>query len=155
MFVVEASDACSFAKNAISVFGFAVFRRLALLDVQQDFIALRLDDFAYEFSTEATELFGRNTEVFRFEWRRAFKYLKLVAETQNVGFTVVVTGANFDCLAAFDLQEVVEERSGDTNKFYAFADQFFVRPAGADNVCLLYTSPSPRDKRQSRMPSSA
>ena len=25
----------------------------------------------------------------------------------------------------------------------------------AGNVCLLYTSPSPRDKRQSRMPSSA
>ena len=24
-----------------------------------------------------------------------------------------------------------------------------------DNACLLYTSPSPRDKRQSRMPSSA
>ena len=27
--------------------------------------------------------------------------------------------------------------------------------AGAVGVCLLYTSPSPRDKRQSRMPSSA
>ena len=26
---------------------------------------------------------------------------------------------------------------------------------GAVNACLLYTSPSPRDKRQSRMPSSA
>ena len=26
---------------------------------------------------------------------------------------------------------------------------------GAEYVCLLYTSPSPRDKRQSRMPSSA
>ena len=26
---------------------------------------------------------------------------------------------------------------------------------GVDNICLLYTSPSPRDKRQSRMPSSA
>ena len=26
---------------------------------------------------------------------------------------------------------------------------------GTANVCLLYTSPSPRDKRQSRMPSSA
>ena len=25
----------------------------------------------------------------------------------------------------------------------------------SDNTCLLYTSPSPRDKRQSRMPSSA
>ena len=24
-----------------------------------------------------------------------------------------------------------------------------------DYICLLYTSPSPRDKRQSRMPSSA
>ena len=27
--------------------------------------------------------------------------------------------------------------------------------AGASGACLLYTSPSPRDKRQSRMPSSA
>ena len=27
--------------------------------------------------------------------------------------------------------------------------------ASAGTVCLLYTSPSPRDKRQSRMPSSA
>ena len=26
---------------------------------------------------------------------------------------------------------------------------------GAGGICLLYTSPSPRDKRQSRMPSSA
>ena len=26
---------------------------------------------------------------------------------------------------------------------------------GASGACLLYTSPSPRDKRQSRMPSSA
>ena len=26
---------------------------------------------------------------------------------------------------------------------------------GANGACLLYTSPSPRDKRQSRMPSSA
>ena len=29
--------------------------------------------------------------------------------------------------------------------------QIFIQPMG----CLLYTSPSPRDKRQSRMPSSA
>ena len=28
-------------------------------------------------------------------------------------------------------------------------------PAAEGMVCLLYTSPSPRDKRQSRMPSSA
>ena len=29
------------------------------------------------------------------------------------------------------------------------------RSLGKGNICLLYTSPSPRDKRQSRMPSSA
>ena len=28
-------------------------------------------------------------------------------------------------------------------------------PIDSGNICLLYTSPSPRDKRQSRMPSSA
>ena len=28
-------------------------------------------------------------------------------------------------------------------------------PSETDETCLLYTSPSPRDKRQSRMPSSA
>ena len=30
-----------------------------------------------------------------------------------------------------------------------------VVPLDVSNICLLYTSPSPRDKRQSRMPSSA
>ena len=31
----------------------------------------------------------------------------------------------------------------------------FSAPPSVDRTCLLYTSPSPRDKRQSRMPSSA
>ena len=41
-----------------------------------------------------------------------------------------------------------EERAGFTQ---------FIREVRAElrKVCLLYTSPSPRDKRQSRMPSSA
>ena len=30
-----------------------------------------------------------------------------------------------------------------------------IRDSGNEWACLLYTSPSPRDKRQSRMPSSA
>ena len=30
-----------------------------------------------------------------------------------------------------------------------------LREGGQMTICLLYTSPSPRDKRQSRMPSSA
>ena len=39
------------------------------------------------------------------------------------------------------------------------ARKFFDKEGGLTNtrkvICLLYTSPSPRDKRQSRMPSSA
>ena len=34
-------------------------------------------------------------------------------------------------------------------------DRFLVRNEHTESRCLLYTSPSPRDKRQSRMPSSA
>ena len=37
-------------------------------------------------------------------------------------------------------------------------DDILIRPASgyeAANICLLYTSPSPRDQRGSRMPSSA
>ena len=36
-----------------------------------------------------------------------------------------------------------------------FKSEIKVKEAGKLNICLLYTSPSPRDKRQSRMPSSA
>ena len=35
------------------------------------------------------------------------------------------------------------------------AGQAMVAELGADNCCLLYTSPSPRDRTRSRMPSSA
>ena len=47
------------------------------------------------------------------------------------------------------------------NMWVFFFDDAFEKVAGVhDNMmkyltCLLYTSPSPRDKRQSRMPSSA
>ena len=34
-------------------------------------------------------------------------------------------------------------------------DQFFVGASKRSNACLLYTSPSPRDVEESRMPSSA
>ena len=37
----------------------------------------------------------------------------------------------------------------------AFPLYFNFAASNVDEVCLLYTSPSPRDKRQSRMPSSA
>ena len=37
----------------------------------------------------------------------------------------------------------------------ALANKYIVEKVIQPLVCLLYTSPSPRDKRQSRMPSSA
>ena len=40
--------------------------------------------------------------------------------------------------------------AGDRSSYAAMADTFRL-----DYVCLLYTSPSPRDQRGSRMPSSA
>ena len=38
---------------------------------------------------------------------------------------------------------------------FAYAAYSAVMIAGAINACLLYTSPSPRDRQRSRMPSSA
>ena len=42
-----------------------------------------------------------------------------------------------------------KKRNIPTNK------KLYARVKAATKSCLLYTSPSPRDKRQSRMPSSA
>ena len=39
--------------------------------------------------------------------------------------------------------------------FIGFSNKIQVGGEAWDRTCLLYTSPSPRDKRQSRMPSSA
>ena len=45
------------------------------------------------------------------------------------------------------------------NQATPWRERHQVRPAGADkakiHLCLLYTSPSPRDRTRSRMPSSA
>ena len=45
-----------------------------------------------------------------------------------------------------------KNRTGNNNKE---KDMKFATQEQMSNGCLLYTSPSPRDKRQSRMPSSA
>ena len=34
-------------------------------------------------------------------------------------------------------------------------DRTFITPIDREDICLLYTSPSPRDRQKSRMPSSA
>ena len=43
----------------------------------------------------------------------------------------------------------------DADLQYAFVNQGTLQANGVNNDCLLYTSPSPRDRQKSRMPSSA
>ena len=55
-----------------------------------------------------------------------------------------------------EAQEVAAETTADSGvDLQAKAGEFKERYAEVLGNCLLYTSPSPRDKRQSRMPSSA
>ena len=53
-----------------------------------------------------------------------------------------------------ELLEALEEAAPGLH-LHAFSPQELLFIAEQDGICLLYTSPSPRDKRQSRMPSSA
>ena len=77
--------------------------------------------------------------------------------------TVYQRDARANLAADFQAQTLVDIESGEFDALsYAFYRSAFERiAAGADSLkesverCLLYTSPSPRDKRQSRMPSSA
>ena len=48
-----------------------------------------------------------------------------------------------------------ERASSQETKYVLDAAKEFKVEAKRNKACLLYTSPSPRDKRQSRMPSSA
>ena len=49
----------------------------------------------------------------------------------------------------------VANRLGTEIPHLCYSDKPGYRADGNCRACLLYTSPSPRDKRQSRMPSSA
>ena len=55
-----------------------------------------------------------------------------------------------------EISKTLEELSGtDTNVTRTYLDQFSSVDIVFTSVCLLYTSPSPRDRTRSRMPSSA
>ena len=50
---------------------------------------------------------------------------------------------------------VAQEQAADSNPRADYWRAVKGGVGGYSSICLLYTSPSPRDKRQSRMPSSA
>ena len=54
-----------------------------------------------------------------------------------------------------DLEEFVAQVAEITGTTIVVAPQLKGKVTVVSSACLLYTSPSPRDKRQSRMPSSA
>ena len=53
-----------------------------------------------------------------------------------------------DCLGGYHF-------NGNFNNGRALREALAKLPAAYDSLCLLYTSPSPRDRQKSRMPSSA
>ena len=58
-------------------------------------------------------------------------------------------------ILTFDLEQVEETRTIEVYMAEQERDRSILIPLLLLFICLLYTSPSPRDKRQSRMPSSA
>ena len=77
-----------------------------------------------------------------------------VLESLGITWEVKVTSAHRTPVATHDYVKDAETRGC---KVFICAAGLAAHLAGAvaGMTCLLYTSPSPRDKRQSRMPSSA
>ena len=75
---------------------------------------------------------------------------EIIEELKNSKI-IVVEGTVYPLLSRLKKSDYIkhewkESSQGPPRKYYSITDSGF---------CLLYTSPSPRDKRQSRMPSSA
>ena len=60
-------------------------------------------------------------------------------------------------MATYQTFQAVGEREDLTDVIYDISptDTPFMSTVAKTNACLLYTSPSPRDRQKSRMPSSA
>ena len=57
--------------------------------------------------------------------------------------------------AGEELHKRFENRISEVETMDGFESFELLRPSSESNTCLLYTSPSPRDRTRSRMPSSA
>ena len=77
--------------------------------------------------------------------------------TNVVGFFFVRASAlvDTDMDGILDHLDIDSDNDGITDNIEAQTTVGFIAPSGVGGTCLLYTSPSPRDQRGSRMPSSA
>ena len=62
---------------------------------------------------------------------------------------------NIDTDQALDIRTCQNPYSGETCELPDFAATIYYNIKDAEWTCLLYTSPSPRDRTRTRMPSSA
>ena len=83
--------------------------------------------------------------------------LEVLKKLQSQGNTIVVIEHNLDVIKTADwVIDLGPEGGDDGGTIVAEGTPEQVsKVRGSYTGCLLYTSPSPRDKRQSRMPSSA
>ena len=71
------------------------------------------------------------------------------------GWTNITTPTSGAYGGTFDALRVVSDPAYTDGQVWESAKKDWVWETGMDYSCLLYTSPSPRDRTRSRMPSSA
>ena len=94
------------------------------------------------------------------QWlKECIKIINLIRKKKKIPIIVGGTGLYFKALVD-GLVRIPKFKSSDKNKILKLhnklgQNQFYKKLIKLDPICLLYTSPSPRDSDSSRMPSSA
>ena len=104
---------------------------------------------------ELVEKFYVELLGFAVEWRPDAENVYLCSGVDNLALHVVDdTGGKAQALAHTG---IIVDQIDQVDQWYEFLSENDVKMAAAPRThrCLLYTSPSPRDQRGSRMPSSA
>ena len=86
------------------------------------------------------------------ELRQFAKQQRLLSRFQGA---MVAASTLETTLSEDTMLTLVDDVLAEYNTWSPTAEMLEELPSASDDFCLLYTSPSPRDKRQSRMPSSA
>ena len=100
------------------------------------------------------------TDQLLFERREPVASITFNRPEARNAMTWEMYNALYECCEAVDADDeirVLVLRGAGDKAFVAGTDikQFLEFESGEDGICLLYTSPSPRDSTSSRMPSSA
>ena len=87
------------------------------------------------------------TEADMYETIISHKWSQVLVKGKGVDQTITITPYSYKKIESSDLYTFTKK------ELSQYSNISFIQ--GSVKDCLLYTSPSPRDKRQSRMPSSA